>query len=321
MPQLKLVLKVAVTVALLAMLFRVADAREIFEAIRGASPVWLCLMYPVALTARVVEATLFRSLLGYVGVRLSIRRVFFASALSGLYGLVSPGDVVASFAKWQNLSAATGRKALVLSAIIYNRLVLLAVPLMAGVFALRHENPVPDAPLFEIAIAMWAAVVGVGVFMFHPKLGPAFDRMTRKAYSFFPEFVTRRIEYLLGSLDLIRSIPLGAHPRLLLISVTNFLALLASTALLCRALGLSVPIWGLVMLQSVLVLSGHLQVTVAGFGVRETVFLLVLGTYGVPQAAAVAAGLLAFTMRFAFALIGGLYQVALMFGWADSRSR
>jgi len=47
----------------------------------------------------------------------------------------------------------------------------------------------------------------------------------------------------------------------------------------------------------------------------------VLAEYGVSQADGLAAGLLAFTTRFAFALIGGMYQIALIFDWADSRSR
>jgi len=321
MSHFKLALKIAATGALVALLLRVASAREIFEAMRGASPPWLLAMYSVALVARAVEASLFRSLLEYAGVTLGLRRVFFASALSGFYGLITPGDVVASFAKWRNLSAAAGSRSLVLSAILYNRLVLLVVPLTAGVCALWHENPDPDAPLLEIAVAMWLAIVTVGIVTFHPTFGPSFDRVVRAAGSFLPDFATHRIETLLESLELIRSVPLLAHAKHLLISTAYLAGILASTALLCRALELNVPVWGLVLLQSVLILSAHAQVTIAGFGVREAVFLLVLGTYGVPHAAALAAGLLAFTTRLVFATIGGLYQVTLMFGWADARSR
>jgi len=98
-------------------------------------------------------------------------------------------------------------------------------------------------------------------------------------------------------------------------------ATLWSTKVLLLSLGFDVPLEALVLLQAVMQVAMQMPLTLGGFGVREAVFMWVLSEYGVSQADALAAGLLAFTTRFAFALIGGMYQIALMFDWADSRSR
>jgi hypothetical protein len=70
--------------------------------------------------------------------------------------------------------------------------------------------------------------------------------------------------------------------------------------------------------------SSYLPVTIGNIGVRESILIIVLGKYGVDAEKAVAIGLIMFSCQIATALIGLLYQIALVIGiaqWSPSNQR
>jgi len=131
-------------------------------ALAGASLIWLGLMYFVALLLRAMEAPQMWLLLRWIAVRLSVGRVFFANALAAFYGLLVPGDLVAAGAKWEDLSIASGRRALILNAIVYNRLLMLLPAILFGSVAVIWLTP-PSPVQADLALSAVAAAAATGL--------------------------------------------------------------------------------------------------------------------------------------------------------------
>ena len=88
-----------------------------------------------------------------------------------------------------------------------------------------------------------------------------------------------------------------------------------------KSLGFHVPLSTIIWVDAILIVVGHMPITIGNFGVREGLVIAAFGLYGVPANVAVAYGLLVYSCRVIMALVGGGYQLALIAGWATMRSQ
>jgi uncharacterized membrane protein YbhN (UPF0104 family) len=96
--QLIFIVRIVLTIVIMALLVRVIGWQSIRPALAETELQWLLLMYLVTSCVVVCNASLTRFLLGRVQLRVTLRRVMFANALSTFYTLILPSDVLAGIA-------------------------------------------------------------------------------------------------------------------------------------------------------------------------------------------------------------------------------
>jgi uncharacterized protein (TIRG00374 family) len=315
---LKVALRFGATAVILVVLFSVVAWDDVWSALASAAWPWLVLMYAVALIRQLIDAAQLRYLLRNVDVELPVRRVFLASQLASFYSLVVPGDIASSVAKWANLSVATGKRSTVLSAMIYNKLLMLSVPALIGTVALIVEDPFDRAWVVALAASILLAIVVALVALYHPRFGSWTEGTAGRIARRFPESIERRVGYLTGSMQGIRRLPPRHH-----VIMVSFVTVSVGSGVLrvwlgIQALGLGVSVFSVLWIMAFALIGRILPITVASLGIRESLLVVALTPLGVERGAAVALGLLGFSTIVMLAVIGAAYQISLVAGWASS---
>ena len=312
---LKLLFTAGLTVAVAA----IVGLRDIQHALLDVDMKLVGLAWLLGLASRCGEATQLSLIMRRAGLSIRAGQVLVASSLSTLYGLVLPGDLAASVAKWAYLSRATGKRSGVLNAIVYNRIIAVTPWVVGGTLALSMHNPWNDITI-PLAIAVTAVVLLVCLAIFyHPRYGTNIDRMIQAlSRSMLPAWAHRRVDYLVRSLAPFRQFPCQFHLTVLAVSWLNMTILFAAFATMALAVGIQVP-WGLlVWVWSVIMLLRQLPISFHGVGVREATLVVLLGYFAVPEESAFTLGLLGFTHAVLFAVIGLIFQVRSVLNLADS---
>lgn len=310
-------LKLSLTVLLMAALINLAGWQALEDVVSRTKMGWLLALYGTTLLGMGVHSQRLLAVLRLVGLRLHYRRVFLASALSAFYGLILPGDLLAGVAKWANLSAATGRAALVFAAIVYNRMILVVSTLLFGALAVAGQNPATQTPIAALALLLAFAVIAVAVTVLHPQATTAVDRLTALLCRGLPVFVAKRVTSLAATLERFRAFTLGDHACIFLLGFLSFLISLVMFVCASRAVGVELPLLVLIWVNALLLIARLLPITISNLGVREGLLVVVLGAYAIEPAQALAVGLVIFTSSIVNAGIGLCYQIALLFGLAQ----
>lgn len=311
----KSILKFSITGLSLGLLFVIIDRQKIFESIAEAELKWLFLMYSVFICVRVVQSCQLKLILQKVGVWVSAPRVFLASALSSLYALILPGDIIALGVKWGNLSAATGKRSLVFNAMLYNRLVILAPYLLIGSLALIWENPFPATIIAGSVIFSGVLIFLIILSLYSSRFGVLADRFFIWITKPTPAFFRGKIANLINSLQLFRGLAFSDHLIILAISLGS--CGLSIIMFICGAktMGLDISSFALIWIFSIIVLLRHLPITIGNLGVRESILIMTLIGYGIAPEKSFSFGLILFSNHILIALIGAGYQVSLNMGW------
>jgi uncharacterized membrane protein YbhN (UPF0104 family) len=308
-------LKVFLTIAIFGLLLWIIGWREIAETIAGVNLRWLLIMYFFNICARIIEAYQMKILLLKSDAIVSFARIFLANSLAALYALLLPGDLISAGAKWANLSAATGKKALILNAIIYNRFAILLIPLLFGVLTLILQNPFPETIIAESASVVGILVVSFALVFYHPLPGNYFDRFIGSFFSRFPLLIREKANNMITALQKIRSFKLRDHLTIIMISSAIFGLNFAAFFCGAKTLGLTAPISTLVWIYAVLIMLRQLPITIGNLGVREGLLIVILNLYNITSETAFSLGLILFTNHLLFGLVGAGYQLSLNFGW------
>ena len=272
-------------------------------------------VYLTAVSAILVNASVLRFLLNSVGLQVTFRRVLLAKSLSTFYAMVLPGDFFAGIAKWADLSAATGDKARVLSALIFSKIALAISPLLIGSLALAANNPLPESDVAVAAASIAFAVVTATALILHPTSGRFIDSLVLTALRSTPEFLRTRVQNLLVAIGDFRALTASAYFVALCLSVLVFGLGILSISLAAIAVNITVPLIAFFWISMVLFISRLLPLTVGNLGIREGILVLSFGLYGVEPAKAVLVGLLMFSSVLIVAVIGASYQIAIAMGW------
>jgi hypothetical protein len=308
-------LRLALTVAVVATLLQFVDWRHVVAALGQADLAWLLPAYGLVIARRAIEVGQMTLVLRFVDCRVSWLRVFRANALAAFYALFTPGSLIPAAVKWTDLAAAVGRRAIVLNAIVYSRMLLDLQPMIIGAGALAWANPTGEPMLAVVAGGLAALGLALGMCLFAPSFGHA-TRLARDAVGrFLPARLRAYLHHLLDNLEPFRALPLRRHLWLASMALLGFAVGIASRLLIMKSLGFTIPVSTIIWIDAMLLAASHVPITIGNFGVREGLVVAAFGLYGVPADVAVAYGLVVYSCRHILALVGAGYQLALIAGW------
>lgn len=287
--------------------------KELWNTLRQVSPVALVLSvlsFGLALWLGVVR---WRLVLAVQGLDLSLARAtrislvaqFFNSFLLGSTG----GDLIKAFYAARETHH---KKTEAVTTVFVDRLVgLWAMLLFAGVMMLPNLQILRQHDeLAAPALVILAMLVALTIVLSVAFWGGVTKRLPRARH------LLRRLpkgEILERSLDSCRQF--GKEKSFLAKAVALSLIcnvlLVLQIAILGNGLGLGIPFSALLMIVPIISCISALPITPNGLGVRESLFVVMLGVILVPKPAALSVSLLASAEGLFWSLIGGLVYMGL----------
>ena len=317
----KLGLRVLVTGVSLVWVVKTVDFGQFRQAVASAR--WGLLVGVWLFNAALfwVRSYQFQLILRKLQCRVPVNTLFGASAVMALYGMIMPG-MFSLAAKWYVIKRAAGSGSLVLCAMVFNQVSMMAVMVAFSLLALVITNPLKQLPLTAAqvhglsatALALFFAIILVFSGLLSRRVGIFFDRIVDRLLVPIPGSIRSRIETVLGQLKTFRTAGAGFHSLIVALAlVTGAIAggvlyWLAAKAANCPDVPFMVYVW----LQAIVYILGRTPIAVANCGPREFVLINLLGLYGVDKSHALLMSTIVFSAYIFMGFLGALYQV----GWS-----
>lgn len=292
------VLKIALSLILLAVLTWFVDPHQMLHSMAGAEQSLLMLALAMAIVNRILMAIKWNILLRAIDVAISYGvavTTYFASTFAGIF--LPPtigGDAVRTYM----LAGKYSRTVEVISSILIERVIGLLVLAAFGLIGVAVLLVLFSAQFPAASKLAWV-IGGSAVFLFG-----ATGFITTPAFSRFVKYVIDKIEnrgkLAARSANLLRKIhascliykdrPVAILTFLALTIVENLLVVIRAW-IVTIAFGIDIGILLFFIVVPIEQFLIRLPISFDGFGIREGIFLYALSAMGVPAATALAIGL------------------------------
>lgn len=286
-------LKIGLSLAMVGVLVHYTDLHEVRAALRTAQPLYLVAAFLSILASHLVCVERWRQLARPLGFD-QPWGLFFGSYFTGMFmNLFAPSTVAGDLGRTLFLAGGSGRKSLALTTVVAERGVGFIVLASIGAIAIVLQPQYDVPPLGRLA-----AWLVIPAFVLGWRFGPAlvvrlFSRTGR---------LRRLIEVDLAPYW--HDLPMLG--RALTISIVFHILQIYGYVFVAQALGLNVPTGFFFLLAPVVNIVSMAPITFSGVGIREAGMLFFLRQVGVPEASAVAVGILASALTLANGVVGGI---------------
>jgi uncharacterized membrane protein YbhN (UPF0104 family) len=295
------VLRVGISVTVLAILLLVLPLDELWAALRRLSPVVWATVLVGFLGGHALGVFKWRRMLRIGRASLAVRDGARCYAAGLFANLCLPSIVGGDVLRAVLAGRATGRPEAVVVGSIGDRLCdMFALGLLVGGGALVARTALPGWWPNVIGALVVTGLVGVGLFV---------PLALNRPLSVWPPRSRRKVGRTLVALRRLLRSP-GAAVTVLGLSLTIQTSFILLNAWLGRSVGVDVPLAVWFVAWPAAKLAGLLPVSLGGLGVRDATLGAALLPFGVPMATGVAVSLLWQTVLIAGGLLaGGLWMV------------
>jgi hypothetical protein len=300
-----LALKIAVSVALLAVLFSRVDARRLWTIARHASGVWLgaaLLIYFLNVLASVWR---WRLLLRAQDVSVPGRTLLASYLVATFFNNFLPSNVGGDVIRIRDTARPAKSTTLATMVVLSDRVLgLMALVLVAALGA----SAAAEVPAHAVS-PIWPSWLWAGFLLCAAAAAPAvvapvgFSRLLQPLTVFHPEWVGGRIEKLTDVLWRFREQP-AAIASCFAVAVGVQASMILYYLAVIHGLHLPVGVWDLAVIVPISFVVQLLPVSVGGFGVREATFSLYFAKIGLPMESAVVMSLVGAALLMLFSLSG-----------------
>jgi uncharacterized protein (TIRG00374 family) len=309
---LKLLITVTVTVYVLSR----AGLGDAMGTLRTAQWGIVGLATSFAVIAMVLNVTRWRMMLAGQGasaplwtlVRLYLIGMFFNNILPSRFG----ADVVRAYGAAEVASGKTRSVA----AVVMDRLVGAISVLILGLVALVLRPSVMPGPLGQSLVVLFVALLGLLALLLYRSNGTSRVRewfLRMADISIFGIRLRGRVD---AAITAMRSYS-GAHGlivRALVISLFANGLSIVNLFLYGTSVDAGVSLGDMAAVAPVILAVGLLPVSINGLGTVELAFVVLLGSFGVPEATALAIAILRRLVLLVLSLVGGVLYTAKRFG-------
>jgi uncharacterized membrane protein YbhN (UPF0104 family) len=303
-------LKLAVSVTLLAVLLRRADLGTLANNLRSAEPGWMAvalLLYGLML---VVSAWRWQQLLDAQRVRVGFGKLFESFLVATFFNNFLPSNVGGDVVRVVDTSKAAGSKTLATTVVLLDRgLGLLGLFLVGAIAAsLGRWSPAGGDPVG--ATTLWAGLVAGTAASIPLLLAPqVLQVLVGPIRRIHPEWVDERVGQLTAALIRFRRAP-AAMLSCFAGAIAVQAILVLFYAALARGLHIEIGLIHLALLVPVSFLVQMIPISINGFGVREATFGVYFQRLGLPLDAALLLSLSGAAAILALSILGGGAYVA-----------
>jgi uncharacterized membrane protein YbhN (UPF0104 family) len=301
-------LKLAVSTALLALLFWQTDAERLWQQVRQASPMWLGVALSLYFLMILVSAWRWGYLLSAQHVRVPLRTLVDSYLVATFFNNFLPSNIGGDVIRIRDTVEGTGSKTVATLIVVIDRAVglvgLLIVAAVAASVSPAGTGPGQAQPVHPAVL--WAglgvALGGVAFSMLSPS---TVTRLLRPLRRIHREWVDERLTRMLGALTRLRDQP-SALINCLAGAVVVQLVLVAFYAAIAHSLRIPIGWAHLAVIVPMSFVVQMLPVSVNGLGIREATFSYYFLRLRLPIEAALVLSLLGAGLTLLFSISGAI---------------
>jgi len=304
----KALLKLLVSVTLIAILLSRVDARQLLSAARTAAPSWLLTALAIYLVMIVASAWRWGVLLRAQHIELPFRTLTSSFLVATFFNNFLPSNIGGDVVRIADTASAAGSKTLATTVVLMDRaLGLLGLVLIAAVGATAAPRAGSLAP--GGSFLLWAGLGLATVIAMPALINPhGFARLLRPLHALHPEWVTERLARLTAALVRFRETP-AALVQCFAGAVIVQGLLVAFYLTIAHSLGVPIGLAHLAFIVPVSFIVQMVPVSMNGFGVREATFGFYFSRLGLPLEAALIVSLMGAALILVFSLSGAVAYV------------
>jgi uncharacterized membrane protein YbhN (UPF0104 family) len=312
---LKLLIRIAVTSALLVWVFRSVGRQQLVEALRSARWQFLIGVWAVIVVIYWFESIKMRLILKKVGCVVKTNTVFGASVVAALYSMILPG-MLSVGVKWYILKKSTSKGTNVFSSMVYNQFSSMVVMFVFGLGALILTNPAAIASNTKghNMLPVFCGVLLVVIVLFCLLLlnriaGSKIINAIGIILKPIPEGLRLKALRILEQIALFQVV--GWRFHFLIVLITSGGILVGGVVMYwfaAKAANVIIPLSVYVWLWPIIFVLQRVPISIANLGVREATLVSLLPIYGVVPSKAIMMSMILFSALAFMAVIGAVFN-------------
>ena len=279
----KLLLKIAISLALIVIVLRAFDVRGVVAHFAKVDAATMLLAIAIALSVALLHTARWLAVIDANGAQISFRKALQMVLIGHFFNQALPSSVGGDAVRiWCAYRAGMGFGAAANTVIIDRALTLFSLLLLTAASLPWLFDIVTDpAPRWALSTALAAGIAGFGAFL-------ALTRLPRTMTGW------RAVRALLSLAALGRKVMFNARHALstILLSVLGFIGFAVIVFFLADAMRLDLTLRNCVLLVPPVILVSVLPISIAGWGVREGAMVVAFSFIDVPASAAFAVSVL-----------------------------
>jgi hypothetical protein len=299
--------KLAVSVALLALLFSRIDVGSLWQTARRASIAWLLVAIAVYFFNVIVSVWRWHLLLEAQEVHLPWRTLMGSFLVAAFFNNFLPSNIGGDVVRIADTAKPARSKTLATTVVLTDRVIgLMGLVLVAAMGATMVAGIAGHVPSPIWPSWLWAGFLVAAMVTAPAVLVPSgVSRLLQPLTVFHPEWVGDRIVSLTGALSRFRDRP-TALARCFLGAVIVQATVVTFYITVAHALHVPVPPWDLAVIVPLSFIVQMLPVSVNGFGVREATFSFYFTRVGLTMESALLVSLVATFLGMLVSLSGAV---------------
>jgi uncharacterized membrane protein YbhN (UPF0104 family) len=298
--------KLAISTALIAVLFSRIDATRLWATARSASPLWLATAVIIYFGMILASAWRWGVLLNAQGIHLSFARLTGSFLVATFFNNFLPSNIGGDVVRVTDTASAAGSKTLAATVVLIDRGIgLLGLVLIAALGATAGPRLLAQGPGLG-APALWAGFIIASSLACTLVLVPhALPRLLRPLRILHPEWVDERLGRLRDALDRFRTVPaslVGCFAGAVVVQA----ALVGFYVCIARSMHIPIGIPELAFVVPISLIIQMIPISVNGFGVREATFGFYFTRLGLSLESALLVSFVGAALIMLLSLVGGL---------------
>lgn len=299
--------KLAVSAALLTLLARHTDLRELWATVRTASMPWLAAGLSVYTAIIVVSTWRWRLLLHAQRILVTSRRLFGIYLVAQFFNNFLPSNIGGDVFRIADTAKPAGSTTRAATVVLTDRILgVTGLTFVAACGATATKHFGENATIRSLPLWLWAGFLLVLAAVVVAVVAPrVIARLLQPLTIFHAEWIGKRIAEITDALSRFRARPqalLGCFSG----AVTVQLLFIAFYVTVAHALRIAIGPWDLAVIVPLSLVLQMLPVSINGFGVREATFSFFFVQLGLPIAAALAVSLVGTGLIMFFSLSGAV---------------
>jgi len=302
-----IILKIIFSLILLTYILIKVPFNNILHSIKSSDFLLIIFAFLLIIPFVILSSIQTKYLTSVQNASLSLSDILKINITTRFYSLFLPGTLSGGPVKWYKLSKYVSKSSAAVI-VVFSRFLEILVVIVLG---LLYSIPSLVFNRYEKLLIMWCILLVFFIsgyfFIFSSVVLRKIETLLNKIHLL--PIIDAKIMNLFNSLRLFKKLSIKNHLEIFGIMITYHLLNLISFYLLAKSLDISINIWILGWIGTVITILTLFPVSYSGLGIREGSLIYLLGLYGVRPDHAVALSLLVFLKILAIASVGGLIEL------------
>lgn len=310
--------KILVSVGLLAVLFSRVDFAALWGRARTASPGWLAASVGLYFLMVLISTWRWGLLLRAVRVDLPHHQLVTSFLVAIFFNNFLPSNIGGDVIRIADTARPAGSKTIATLVVLADRAIGLLGLMLVAALGASFAAHLPGTGVIGPSI-LWvifaAGVAGAGVLVAHPSL---LVRLLRPVRRLHPEWIGERLDRLSGLLAHLRRAP-AALAACFAGAIAVQLVIVAFYLAIARSMLIPISFWQLALIVPMSFLVQMLPMSLNGFGVREATFAYYFTQIGLSIEQALLMSFMGAAMMMVFSISGAVAYIGRARRPVDSR--